>query len=400
MRKQVEIFISGAGVAGLTLALLLADKNISVGLVDPVKALPLPQTPHGTRTAAIQNRFLPLLERSGALEKIKDLCAALKTIRIIDPQGQNFTDKLEALFGAEDIRNDKLSLNIPISFLRAALYDTALNNEFINFFENTRTKNIKFGDVSNIVTLENGNEIEASLCVSADGVNSVFRKEANIGIKSKNYSQTAMTCILSHTKPHENISTEFHYPGGPFTLVPLPGHTSSLVWLEKTELSKKYLSYNKDNIEKLLQQKSQGILGQLSLTSSVDSLPLRSFIAKDFTGNRLILLAESAHCLSPIGAQGLNMSLKDIEIFLEVLSKNIYLGQSIGSRQMLANYNDERRRDTNFRAAAVHGLNQIVSNNLPTSKAVRRFSLNVLKSTPRLKEKVMNIGMGDDQIMK
>ena len=396
MRRQVEIFISGAGVAGLTLAILLADKGIKVGIADPVKALPLAKTPHGTRTAAIQNRFLPLLRQTGALDEIEDISAPLQAIRIIDPEGQNFREKLEAVFDAQEITNEKLSLNIPIQPLRAALYDAALNNALVDFFEETKSQNIVFGENANIVTLEDGSKIAASICVSADGVNSVFRKSANIGIKTKNYNQTAMTCILSHTKSHQNMSTEFHYPGGPFTLVPLPGDKSSLVWLEQTKFAETYLSYNRTDFEKLLQEKSHGILGQLKLESSVDSVPLRSFTAKELTANRLILLAESAHCLSPIGAQGLNMSLKDIEVFLQILEKNLYLGQNIGCMAMLASYGHERIHDTKLRAGAVHGLNQIVSNSLPVSKAARRFGLNILKSTPRLKQKIMNIGMSSD----
>ena len=121
MRRQVEIFISGAGVAGLTLAILLADKGIKVGIADPVKALPLAKTPYGTRTAAIQNRFLPLLKQTEALDEIEDISAPLQAIRIIDPEGQNFREKLEAVFDAQEITNEKLSLNIPIQPLRAGL---------------------------------------------------------------------------------------------------------------------------------------------------------------------------------------------------------------------------------------------------------------------------------------
>ena len=84
--------------------------------------------------------------------------------------------------------------------------------------------------------LADGHCITATLAVAADGRNSLVRTKAGIGTRSWTYPQIAFTALLSHAKPHRNISTEFHTRSGPCTLVPLRAaenklNRSSLVWL-------------------------------------------------------------------------------------------------------------------------------------------------------------------------
>src|SRR5581483_434987 len=73
--------------------------------------------------------------------------------------------------------------------------------------------------------------LSARLVVGADGRHSLCREAAGISVSSRDLHQSALTFNVGHTRPHRNISTEFHTPQGPCVFVPLPGDRCSVVWV-------------------------------------------------------------------------------------------------------------------------------------------------------------------------
>ncbi len=75
------------------------------------------------------------------------------------------------------------------------------------------------------------------LVIGADGRHSPVRQAAGIESKTTRYGQKAVTFAVTHEAPHNNVSTEIHRSGGPFTLVPLPDHDgkpcSAVVWMKE-----------------------------------------------------------------------------------------------------------------------------------------------------------------------
>src|SRR5262249_15978919 len=76
-----------------------------------------------------------------------------------------------------------------------------------------------------------GHEFSVSLAVGADGRHSLSRAAAGIATHRRTLDQTALTFNVSHTRPHRNVSTEFHTEHGPCVFVPLPGDRCSVVWV-------------------------------------------------------------------------------------------------------------------------------------------------------------------------
>ena len=71
----------------------------------------------------------------------------------------------------------------------------------------------------------------ARLVVGADGRQSLCREAAGIEVSRRGLNQAALTFNIGHSRPHRNISTEFHTPHGPCVFVPLPGDRCSVVWV-------------------------------------------------------------------------------------------------------------------------------------------------------------------------
>lgn len=388
---QADLIIVGGGVAGLTLTKLMGDFGLHVHLVEPYPPKAFSDTSASGRTVALMQTSLNILKGTG----LKGFCDAygtpLNMMRLYDDSvpGQK---PVISEFDAFDIGLDYFGLNIPNSLLRARLYEDVTACKGVT----VHTCALQgFEALENCVTarLENGDILNAPLIVGADGRSSIVREQAGIKVQKRVYDQSALTFIMNHSRSHNNISTEFHRPGGPFALVPMQGNQCSVVWVEKTADTETLMRLPKDAFENALQKATNNILGGVTLETTPKSWPLCAVKAKDLIAARTALIAEAAHVMSPITAQGLNLSLRDVASLAEELVQAARVGSDLGSRTILKRYAGRRSLDIGTRFAGVNGLNQIVSNDLLPVKDLRRAGLKMMERFSPLKQGAMRIGL-------
>lgn len=389
--KQTDILIAGGGIAGLTLAKLLADIGLQVDLIEPYPPKTVSKTPLTGRTVALMESSVNVVKATGIWDYIKAYTTPMAAMRILDDSqaGQKIID---TEFRANDIGLEQFGYNIPNGLLRAILFAAV-----------KKTKNIKihasaFSDVEatgvhSIATLEDGTQIKARLIVGADGRNSVVREKSGIKTARHSYNQKAITCVINHSRAHNNTATEFHRPSGPFALVPLPGNQSSVVWVETPGRADELLKLKKHEFEQALQDNSNDILGGITLEVGPEAWPLCTIKAKSFIAERTALVAEAAHVMSPITAQGLNLSLRDVAALAEVITDSLRLGLDYGSNSILSKYQKRRQMDINTRVFGVDSMNKIVSNDISVIKGLRRFGLKTTEKLPPLKRFAMQHGL-------
>ncbi|MGB1077625.1 MAG: FAD-dependent monooxygenase, partial [Bdellovibrionales bacterium] len=271
--KRIEVFISGAGIAGLTLACYLARSGIYTAIIDPKISEKAQKLPHGTRTAAIMCSLLPIFDETDILEEIKEYSAPLETLKIIDTPSKNFRKPLEKIFDASEINQDAFSWNIPNNLLLNSLLKKAKTLKNLTIIPQDKIATFQVNNANVEIETETGKTYTASLLVGADGRESFIRKHSGITTKTTDLKQTAITTILSHTKPHDFTSTEIHKNGGPFTLVPLPNQRSSLVWIEHTKDAEEVLKLDQNEITTKIQTLSNDILGQIKLEDQIQHFP-------------------------------------------------------------------------------------------------------------------------------
>ena len=131
------------------------------------------------------------------------------------------------------------------------------------------------------------------------------------------YPQTALVLNFKHTRPHGGVSTEFHTETGPFTQVPLPAtasahHRSSLVWVINPQQVENLQNKSLAELSKIVETKLQSCFGAVSIEAAPQAFPLSGMTANRFAANRVALVGETGHFFPPIGAQGFNLSLRDI----------------------------------------------------------------------------------------
>ncbi|CAN0586972.1 unnamed protein product, partial [Ectocarpus sp. 12 AP-2014] len=196
------------------------------------------------------------------------------------------------------------------------------------------------------------------MVVAADGRNSPMRQAAGIGVKTTRFGQKALAFAVTHPIPHCNVSTEIHRTGGPFTLVPLPDldgqPCSAVVWMEDGPKSERLYTLDQSAFEEEMTARSCALFGPLKLATRRTIWPIIAQEADRLTSQRLALIAEAAHVVPPIGAQGLNMSLKDLTVLRDLAMDR---PEGLGDRQMLDAYHRTRIADIRARVAGIAALN-------------------------------------------
>jgi len=388
--QNTDILIVGGGAPGLSLAALLGKAGLDVTIADKSPAPALKQAKPDGRTSALMQASVNILKATGAWDDAAPFGAALQTLRIVDDSGTG--EPVQVDFKADEIGFTEFGINMPNEPLRAALGEAVKKIKNVTFIKAGLTQ-YTTSDFGVTATFDSGESVTAKVIVGADGRGSPTREIAGIKIWQRDYKQHAITCLIDHTEPHGNISTEFHRPSGPFTLVPLPGNRSSVVWVDYKEQAAGFMELSPHAFERALQERSRDRLGDISLASTPQSCPLQALKAKSLTGKRMALIAEAAHVLHPMGAQGLNLSLRDVAALAEIIADAVRLGLDPGSAAILDQYERRRRQDVLSRVIGTDGLTRIVSNDFGMLRGLRRIGLKTLDNVSPLREFAMHQGL-------
>lgn len=379
---KADIIVAGTGLVGLAAALALAGEGFRVALVGP--------RPQGAdlRTTAVMAGGLALLERLGLRAEIERHGAPLREMRIIDITGRLLRAPT-ATFQARQAGLDSFGWNIPNSALAAALGDALLRQPDVDWHD-TLVDGWRLDETSVSAFLPDGRAIVAKLAVAADGRNSPARTAAGIEMSFQALPQSALVLTFAHTRDHGFVSTEFHTEHGPFTQVPLPGRRSSLVWVMRSSDAERLAEAGDDELAGAVEAKMQSMLGRVTVEHGRQVHSLASATANRFAARRVALLGEAGHVMPPIGAQGLNLGLRDVADLLGLakLHRN-----DPGQEALLSRFHRARRADVRSRSAAVGLLNRSLLTGFLPLQLMRGAGLATLNAVPGLRSFVMREGL-------
>jgi 2-octaprenyl-6-methoxyphenol hydroxylase len=383
-RLTAEVAVVGGGLAGLTAAIALAEAGIETALIAKAQ-------PPDHRTTALLAGSVTALETLGVWERCRADAAALRTIRIVDDTARLIRSP-EVAFSADEIGLDAFGHNIDNRHLMAALSKRAKELPALRQIADEASA-IEIGDPEVAIGLKGGGAVAAKLVVGADGRRSLCREAAGIDTEGSQYPQTALTFNLRHTRPHHDTSTEFHAESGPFTLVPLPDERSSLVCVADPADAKRIGALDGKDLSEEIERRSHSILGKIEVETGRGVFPLAVETAKQFGTRRVALVGEAAHLIPPIGAQGLNLGLRDAATIGELVVAAHRGGGDVGAPELLARYDAARRADVNSRAFAIDLLNRsLLSDFLPVQGA-RGLGLFLMERIGPLRRAIMREGV-------
>ncbi|MCA1336812.1 UbiH/UbiF family hydroxylase [Pseudooceanicola marinus] len=396
MDAQYDIVISGGGVAGLSAAAVLGADGFRVLCLDPT-----PPVTDGAaegadlRTTAFLQPAQQLLEQAGLWARLDAHAAPLRIMRIVDAGGPEPEPRVVRDFDSTEISDKPFGWNLPNWLLRREMVARLEDLPNVEFRPGTGTRSLFTREAEARVGLSDGTRVRCKLVLAADGRNSPMRQAAGIEVTTRRYGQKALAFSVSHPIPHENVSTEIHRSGGPFTLVPLPDYdgrpSSAVVWMEDGPRVQELAAMEVAEFEAEMNRRSVGILGELRLLTRRSVWPIITQVADHMAGERLALMAEAAHVVPPIGAQGLNMSLGDLRALRELI---LAAPDRLGDAQMMEAYHRARHREVQIRAAGIDALNRASQISAQPLRDLRAAGLNALYSAAPVRKVLMQMGLG------
>ena len=388
MANAIETGVSpcaviGGGPAGLIAALALAHFKVPATLVA--------RRPAGidNRTTALLAGSVAALEALGVWEACRPHAAPLRVMRIADDTSRLWRAP-EVRFEAEEIGLPAFGWNIENSRLIAALWDRVGGASGLDHVDSA-ARSIEIGDTGITVTTANGS-FAVSLAIGADGRHSLCRKAAGIAVSERTTPQTALTYIMSHSRPHYDISTEFHTEHGPFTVVPLPGNRSSVVCVVAPREAERLDQLSGTALNAEIERRCHSILGRVEVEPGHGAFPLMVATAERAAAHRVALVGEAAHVFPPIGAQGLNLGLRDAVTIAEVAGA-VAPGEDHGADAVTAEYERRRRADIGRRIFAVDILNRSLLSDLLPVQGLRGLGLYALDRVGILRRALMREGV-------
>jgi 2-octaprenyl-6-methoxyphenol hydroxylase len=377
-----EVAVIGAGPAGLLSAIALKAAGVDALLIAP-------QAKPDQRTTALLAGSVTALETLGIWAECLPHAAPLRKIRLIDDT-QRLVRAPETSFDASEIGLDAFGYNIENRHLYAAFEARAAALDIRRIADVASAIESDADGVT--ITLAN-DTVRVRLVVGADGQQSLCRKAAGIGSSRRDYPQTALTCNLAHARPHDDTSTEFHTAHGPFTLVPLPGRRSSLVCVIDPERAADLSAMNDAELSAEIERRAHSLLGAMNVEPGRSLFPLAVETAAKFARERIALVGEAGHVLPPIGAQGLNLGLRDAATIAELVADARRRNADVGAPELTAAYDAQRRADVKSCTLAVDLLNRFLLSDFLPVQGVRGFSLYLLDRIGVMRRALMRQGV-------
>jgi 2-octaprenyl-6-methoxyphenol hydroxylase len=383
MSAQRGIVIGGGALAGLALALALRQglgPDLPIVVVDPALDTRPSRDPRATAIVAACRR---LFEAIGVWSEVADGAQPILDMVVTDSKLDDATRPVFLTFSGNVEPGEPFAHMVENRYLIDALVGRATA-------EGIDLRGLAVSDFAArsdgvAVTLSDGNIIEASLLVAADGARSKLRERAGIATHGWDYDQSGIVVTVGHERDHHGRAEEHFLPSGPFAILPLTGKRSSLVWTEKRTEAARITALGEEEFHGELERRFGLHLGEVKALDKPRAFPLGYFVARSFISDRLALVGDAAHVIHPIAGQGLNMGLKDVAALAEVVVDAARIGIDPGQTDVLERYQRWRRFDTMAMGLATNSLNFLFSNESALLRTVRDIGLGLVDRAPPLK---------------
>ena len=377
-----DVIVAGAGPAGLAAACLVAQNGKRAALIaGPAAADP--------RTVALMQPSIRLLSKLDLWPgTLRGQTAQLKRLRLVDDTGSTLRAPT-ITFDAAELGEEEFGWNIPLALLVPA-FEARARELGVNIIAAEAT-GAEATASEIMVRLSTGEAVTGKLVLAADGRNSGLREAAGIKTNDWSYDQVAIATSFAHSASHDGMSTEYQRAAGPCTTVPLPGGRSSLVWMERPTRAAELMALADEDLAREIQLANHGDLGLVSAVGPRRAFPMKGLVARDFARNRTMLVGEAGHVVPPIGAQGLNMSLRDAAQAADIIAA---AANDPGAADCLKKYDALRRRDIQPRQQIIDLMNRSLLSGLVVFEGARAAGLSLLGQFGPLRRYVMWRGLG------
>lgn len=400
---EVDLIVLGAGLVGLTQAILCAKLGLKVALIE---ARP-PQLEWDEQH--YDNRVSAITLSSQKLFEDLDVWAAMQAQRVSPYSCMRVWDGIgfgKIVFNAEEIKAPCLGIIIENRVMLKALWLKAKQYDHIQFYVEQTPKKLTQANDSITLTLESGQTLKAQLIIGSDGARSWLRETLNLETQGWDYHQAALVATVTTELPHQGTAWQRFLTQGPLAFLPLNDiYTSSIVWTSTPENTEAHLSLNDDQFCETLAYAFDYQLGKVNSVQGRQRFPLKMLRAKRIINQRAAIIGDAAHVIHPLGGQGVNLGLMDALCLATILkdAKAMALKQpsfdsvgneiktyDLGSHAVLRRYERARKAHVLAMVAAMEFFKQCFAAGSGTIATIRSTGLNWVNNRPWLKKQIIH----------
>lgn len=341
--NHYDLIIVGAGLAGASLAALMAKQQFRVALLEThlPKSLLTPNIiQQDTRPLALNYASKQILHHVGIWSRIENVTPITQVL--VSEQGR--FGKLR--FHAKDYELPALGYVVPFTQLHQLLYDDCTHANEVTVIPISQLTAIHCCDEGadvHITTHRGERVLHADLLVGADGSQSTTRKLQGLPVKQHHSGDQAWITTLTLRGSHQNIAHERFTSEGALALLPLfTKNQVRLVWTLPQSKWHEIKQWDTLTTENYINRSFSAYFGNLRLSQHSQTFPLEISIAEQVISPGFVLLGNAAHTIYPLAAQGFNLGLADAAALCEILVEARNSKQSLGSLATLSRYQDWR----------------------------------------------------------
>jgi 2-octaprenyl-3-methyl-6-methoxy-1,4-benzoquinol hydroxylase len=380
-------------MVGSACALGLAQLGLSVILIERQQPQPFAheQRPD-LRVSAISLSSEKFFQSLGAWQHVEEMRSCPYKHLSVWEQNDSRTD-----FHSDTLKRPHLGHIVENRIIQLALQQRFAAHPNLRCIFNDKIESITVqGQIS--VNLASKEVIHPKVLIGADGLNSLVRQAAHIGVQGWQYSQQALGINIKTKSPQQDITWQQFTPQGPLAFLPLFDGYASLVWYHHSS----QINYLKSLTKKQLKQDViKHFPKELVDFEVLDcaSFPLTRMHANQYCKGNVVVIGDAAHSINPLAGQGGNLGFKDVEVLLAVFAKNLEKltdnnDISRDSYAWIKEYEDSRRADNLLMMTAMDSLYASFGNNMMPFTLLRNLGLKLANRAGPLKKIALQYAVG------
>lgn len=403
MIRRCDVAIVGGGLVGITLAAALRRRPLSVALIDPV------DPSHGggsdARSIALSYGSVRFYGALGLWDGIRRDATAITEIHVSRRGGFGFTRIRAEECGVEALGHVVSARSLERRLNEASGFDPESGIGVANgrgigtggpgwtrIRATAGTLDVRGPEAFVEVDGPDGPlTVAARVVVGADGADSAVRRATGLPLRIHRCDHVAVAGDLAPERPHLGRAFERFTRRGPLALLPLGEERCGFVWAVPERVATEPGFFGPGFGAHLCEMFGSR-LGELRAVEWRVRHPLRVCHAPRVTAPRTVLIGNAANTLHPVGAQGFNLGLRDVETLARLLGEASTSG--VDPATVLARYAAQRRADHAMARLLTGSLLRIYGSRAPLVPALGAAGLFALDRLGPLKRGFANVTMG------
>jgi 2-octaprenyl-6-methoxyphenol hydroxylase len=385
-----DVVIVGGGLIGATLALALQHLPIKVALLEAVVYSSNEQPSFDDRAIALGRGTRRVFEALNIWRELDQVLTPIESI-VVSEQGRFGKSHLSAA----DEAVDALGHVVITRKLGQILVQNLPKIANLTFICPAKVDAIRLSSGGALVQLADGQMLNASLLVAADGAGSSVRKMLQVREICHDYDQRALVTNIATSKAHQNRAFERFTAEGPLALLPMSEGRCGVVCTIDAQEAQQRMDWPEENFLTHLQQQFGYQLGAFTQLGKRVSYPLRLVRSSQLIQAHTVFIGNAANSLHPVAGQGFNLGVRDVACLAELIQDALTGGgAALGSVEMLDRYTDSRRADQRNIVLLTDGLAKLFVSDFGLLAHGRGWGLQAFDVLPPLKRLFARHAMG------